>query len=85
MEINLGDMVWPMCVLRCNEALTRLQPGEDLTITVGDPDVVNNVLLLIKSQPDFRSMKSFKSQESGCHRITVHRMEINQDGGAPPH
>jgi TusA-related sulfurtransferase len=74
MEINLSNMVWPGCVLRCNEALAQLQPGEDLTITLIDHDVVDNILLLIKSKPDLRSIAS---RESESYRITVHRLHPN--------
>jgi len=78
MEINLADIVWPVSVLRCDEALKQLQPGEDLTLTVCDPGVVKNILLLIKSQPDLR----FKQcQESESYQITVHRMGNNQNAG----
>jgi TusA-related sulfurtransferase len=78
MEINLTDIVWPVSVLRCDEALKQLQPGEDLTLTVCDPGVVKNILLLIKSQPDLR----FKQcQESESYQITVHRMGNNQHAG----
>jgi TusA-related sulfurtransferase len=81
MEIDLSDIVWPACVLRCNEALKQLQPGEDLTLTVCDPGVVKNILLLIKSQPDLR----FKQcQESESYQIRVHRMGKNQYAGADP-
>ena len=79
MEINLRDIVWPVSVLRCNEALKLLQPGEDLTLIVCDPGVVKNILLLIKSQPDLR----FKQcQESESYQITVHRMGKIQHVGA---
>jgi TusA-related sulfurtransferase len=81
MEIDLSELVWPVCVLRCNEVLTQLQPGEELVITLCDPDVVKNVLLLVKSQPDLRSTQS---QEKEFHRITVHRMKASQEDGAHP-
>jgi len=81
MEINLSDMVWPVCLLRCNEILARLQPGETLSIIVSDPDMVNNILLLIKSQPDLQYNKSL---ESGSYRITVNRRRVNPDGVAEP-
>ncbi len=78
MEINLRNIVWPVSVLRCNEALRQLQPGEELTLTVCDPGVVNNIILLINSQPDLR----FKQcQEAESYQITVHRMGNNQHAG----
>jgi TusA-related sulfurtransferase len=81
MEINLSDIVWPVCVLRCHEALKQLQPGEDLNLTVCDPDVVHNILLLIKSQPDLRFKQS---QQLESYRIMVHRKGKKQYAGAGP-
>jgi len=81
MEINLSYMIWPVCLLRCNETLSRLQPGETLSVIVSDPDMVNNILLLIKSQPD---LQYNKSRESGSYRITVNRMRVNPHGVAEP-
>ena len=81
MEINLSDMVWPVCVLRCNEVLKELRPGEDLTLTVRDPDVVKSILLIIKSKPDLR-FKQFQGSES--YQITVRRIGANPHAGADP-
>lgn len=79
MEINLSDIVWPVSVLRCHEALKQLQPGEGLTLIVCDPGVVENILLLIKSQPEL----CFKQcHESEVYHIIVHRMNKNQHAGA---
>jgi TusA-related sulfurtransferase len=77
MEINLCDMIWPVCVLRCNEALARLQPGEKLIIIICDLDIINNIILLIKSQED---LKYDSSNESGSYRIVVTRMRAISHG-----
>jgi TusA-related sulfurtransferase len=78
MEINLKDIVWPVSVIQCNEALARLEPGDELTITVSDPDVVHNVVLLINSRPDLRFDQCRKSDS--C-QLTVHRLATNQSTG----
>jgi TusA-related sulfurtransferase len=75
MEINLKDIVWPVCVIQSNEALTRLEPGEDLTFTVNDPDVVDNIVLLIKSRSDLEFDQSLKK---GTYEISVHRRMSRQ-------
>jgi TusA-related sulfurtransferase len=81
MEIDLRDMVWPVSVIQCNEVLTRLEPGDDLTITVSDPDVVHNVVLLIKSRPDLRFDQCRKSDS---YQLNVHRLAMDQRTGADP-
>jgi len=78
MEINLTDIVWPVCVIQCSEALARLEPGENLTITVSDPDVVLNIVLLIKSRPD---LQFDQHQETDTHQISVRRLMQDQPAG----
>jgi TusA-related sulfurtransferase len=76
MEINLKGIVWPVSVIQCNEAITRLKPGEDLGIIVSDPDVVENIVLLIKSRPE---LVFDQCRESHSYRISVRwRLENQQ-------
>ena len=77
MEINLTNTVWPMCVLRCNEALKRLHPGEELTITLAEPELLDNILPLINNKPGLQSIKEHKH---GSYHIIVRRMTADQDG-----
>jgi TusA-related sulfurtransferase len=79
MEIDLRDMVWPVSVIQCNEALTRLEPGDDLTITVSDPDVFHNIVLLINSRTDLRFDQCRKSDS---YQLNVHRLATDQRTGA---
>lgn len=81
MEIDLRDIVWPVSVIRCNEALARLEPGQDLAFTISDPDVVENVILLIKSRPDFRFDQCRKSD---TYQLHVNRLATNWRTGADP-
>jgi TusA-related sulfurtransferase len=81
MEIDLRDIVWPVSVIQCNEALTRLEPGDDLTIMVSDPDVVHNIVLLINSRPDLRFDQCRKSDS---YQLNVHRLATDQRTGAEP-
>jgi TusA-related sulfurtransferase len=81
MDLNLRDMIWPVCVLRCNEALVGLSPGEALTLAVGDPGVVHNILLLIGSQPDLHYTQV---READYWTITVHRRSRQAEGGTGP-
>ncbi len=81
MEIDLRDIVWPVSVIQCNEALTRLEPGDDLSITVSDPDVVHNIALLINSRPDLRFDQCRKSDS---YHLNVHRLATDQRTGAEP-
>ena len=81
MEIDLRDIIWPVSVLQCHEALSRLQPGQDLAITVSDPDVVDNIVLLIKSRPE---LEFDQFREPHSYRIRVRRRMENQNAAAAP-
>jgi TusA-related sulfurtransferase len=81
MEIDLRDIVWPVSVIQCNEALTRLEPGGDLTITVSDPDVVQNIVLLINSRPDLRFDRC---RRSDSYQLHVNRSATDQRTGRDP-
>jgi TusA-related sulfurtransferase len=70
MEINLKEIVWPVNVIQCNEALAQLEPGDYLTITVSDLDVIDNIVMLIKSRPDLEFDQSRENEE---YRIRVCR------------
>jgi len=79
MEIDLRDIIWPVSVLRCYEALARLEPGQDLAIAISDRDVVNNVILLIKSRPE---LEFDQCGESHNYHIRVRRRLENQPAAA---
>jgi len=81
MEIDLSDMVWPVSVIRCNEVLNRLQPGEDAVLIVEDPDVVNNIRLLLLSR---QAIESEVRQESKGYRIRVHRRKADPAVASKP-
>jgi TusA-related sulfurtransferase len=82
MEMNLTEIAWPLSVLQCNEALNQLQPGEELNLTVRDPGVIANIVLLIKSREDLR-FQQFR--QSGSHRLMIHRVAgTDGDGKALP-
>jgi TusA-related sulfurtransferase len=81
MEIDLKDLIWPVSVLQCHEALARLEPGQNLAIAISDPDVVNNVILLIKSRPE---LEFDQFGESHNYQIRVRRRLENQPAAAEP-
>lgn len=72
MEMNLSDIGWPECMIQCNDALAGLQPGEDLIFTVGDADVLNNMLLLIRNK---RNVRCVVYRLSSFYQIRVNRIQ----------
>lgn len=52
MELNLSEIVWPICLLKCNATLQQMKPGGHLLINVEDADMVDNLVKIITSYPD---------------------------------
>ena len=50
-QLHLEDLPWPLSVLDFNRALDALKPGDDMQVTVTDPDVVGNLRQLLGSLP----------------------------------
>ena len=54
LHINLEDLPWPVSVLKFNQAVYDMQPGDDMVATIKDANVVSNLRLLLGGQPDVR-------------------------------
>jgi TusA-related sulfurtransferase len=54
LHINLEDLPWPVNVLKFNQAVYEMQPGDDMIATVNDADVVGNLRQLLSSQSELR-------------------------------
>ena len=53
-QLDLRDMEWPISILKCNEEIDGLQPGEALDVFVAHMDVVENLSLILAKQGDIR-------------------------------
>lgn len=49
-QINLANLPWPVNVLKFNQAVYNMQPGDDMLAMVNDSDVVGNLQQLLSSQ-----------------------------------
>lgn len=50
-HLNLEDTPWPMSILKFNRALSEMKPGDDMTATISDADVITNLLQLLRHHP----------------------------------
>ncbi len=51
MELNLSEIVWPICLLKCDAALNQLNVGEELNLVIKDVDLIKTLANIIKSYP----------------------------------
>jgi TusA-related sulfurtransferase len=68
LQIHLEDLPWPVNVLKFNQVVYDMQPGDDMTATIRDADVVGNLQQLLRSQP---TLHFDVSQTDADYRIRV--------------
>ena len=68
LHIDIEDLPWPVNVLKFNQAVYEMQPGDDMIATIKDADVVSNLRLLLSNQSDLRFNVSQKNTD---YRIRV--------------
>lgn len=52
LHIHLENLPWPVNVLKFNQAVYDMQPGDDMLATISDADVVGNLQQLLSSQAE---------------------------------
>ena len=78
MELNLSEIVWPICLLKCNATLQQMKPGDYLLIIVEDADVVENLIQIITSYSD---LCHEVDQRDGTCRIMVRDLRTVEASG----
>jgi len=51
-EVNLCRIAWPVCLLKFNSALNDLCLCDVLEVLARDPDVVENILMIVERSGD---------------------------------
>jgi hypothetical protein len=84
-HINLEHIPWPISILKFNQAVTEMNPGDHMIVFLKDSDVMTNLLQLLRYQPDV----AFTTSTSGgdmsievkkeCCAITRDLMADNPD------
>lgn len=70
LHLNLDDLPWPINVLKFNQAIHDLGPGDDMTATITDGDVVGNLRQLLRCRTD---LNVHVAQNHRDYRIRVVR------------
>jgi TusA-related sulfurtransferase len=52
LHINLEQFPWPVNILKFNQAVYDMRPGDDMIATINDADVVGNLQQLLSSQAE---------------------------------
>ncbi|MBT8350142.1 MAG: sulfurtransferase TusA family protein [Deltaproteobacteria bacterium] len=73
-EINLIGVVWPVCLLKCNNELNRLSEGEEVDVLLQDPDVLHDLLKIVE-----RSLEHSvtTTHEKGQYRLHIRKLELH--------
>ena len=86
--LNLSEIVWPICLLKCDAALRQLGVGEALDLVVKDVDLIDALSRIIKMHPDL----TYEISKVGDHyhimvnrlQMTAEMMDTNQKQRRPP-
>lgn len=72
-RLNLSEIVWPICLLKCDAALRQLSIGEALDLVVKDVELIDALSRIINSHPDL----TYKINQVGDHyHIMVHHLQM---------
>jgi TusA-related sulfurtransferase len=50
-HLSLGDLHWPLNILKFNKAVHELKPGDEMITRTDDADVVGNLQQLLNNWP----------------------------------
>ncbi len=45
--LNLAGVSWPLCLMKCNQAVQQMQAGATLEVIMKDADVVDDMVRLV--------------------------------------
>ena len=69
-KIDISHMISPIGLLECKNALSELQAGDVLEVSVQDPEVVQHIKRIIKPSAD-RVIKT--DSEDGYYRLSIQK------------
>jgi hypothetical protein len=78
-HINLEDIPWPISILKFNQVVSEMKPGDHMIAFLKDVDVMNNLLQLMRHQPDLGVTTSTSGND---FYIEVKRQRIATHEGA---
>jgi len=52
-QLTLVDVPWPISILKCNQQLVQMPVGAHLDVTLKDPFIKDNLVLLLNAMPGF--------------------------------
>ena len=68
-QLSLVDVPWPISILKCNQQLIQMPVGAHLDVTLKDPFIKDNLVLLLNAMPGFAFDVRF-ADECFCLSIT---------------
>lgn len=48
-SMDLVNVPWPICILKCNRKIDEMKPGDTLNVTLVDARVRDNLVLLLNA------------------------------------
>ncbi len=68
-QLHLEHIPWPISVLKFNNAVSAMRTGDDMIVTMRDPDVVENICQLLGSRSDLHYEAQQNDAEYSIHVV----------------
>jgi len=71
-QLSLVDLPWPLSILKCNQRIVEMVPGERLDVTVKESATKVNLVILLKTMADYEFDICFSH---GCYRLSIRKRQ----------
>ncbi len=71
-QLSLVDLPWPLSILKCNQRMVEMAPGEGLDVTVKEIATKENLVILLKTMTDYKFDICFSH---GCYRLSIRKRQ----------
>ena len=67
-QLNIVDLPWPLSILKCNQRMVEMVPGERLDVTLKENAIKENLVILLETMTDY---DYDICSSHGCYRLRV--------------
>jgi len=69
-QLNLVNLPWPLSILKCNQQMVEMVPGERLDVTVRESATKENLVKLLRTM---REYEFDVCSSHGCYRLSIRK------------
>lgn len=74
-QLNLVNLPWPLSILKCNQQMVEMVPGERLDVTVKENATKENLVILLKKMREYEFDIGFSH---GRYRLSIKKRQASR-------